>query len=324
MLYRKYIWVLVGLLGASQLFTGCYNMMDDRIKITDLKVDGVFPIESPYPVEPSGLCIRDGVLYSVSDDTPDWIFKIEVGRETAEFVPYLEFKRPDETVMDLEGIEVGPDGSFYILNEESSQVLQVMPDGSSRWVTPNAVNGGKKLGLFGVKGGRAEGMTQLGDGSFLLLAERQPRGWLTVGATGVTGGAKMKKTRFTTHKSIFRIPDFTGAAMDEGKIWVLHRNLELIGTLELDGSTYAEGEEAWSFRHIVTLTDWAYVMDRFGTAEGLAVDENYFYVVLDNNGSSRKLKEEDTRPLLMILKKPYFAPAEGTQRNPPVIQPVGS
>jgi len=303
------MWFLKQGIRGSALLTvwflvGCYSYPDEKALIRDLQIVGVYPIESAEPIEPSGLCILNGELYSVSDDTPDWIFKVVVTGEVARFEPYLQFTLPDQTPMDLEGIEIGPDGLFYLLNETSAQVLRVDADGQAHWVTANAIKAGKAAGLFQVEGGRAEGLAILEDGRFLVLAERQPRGWLEINDTSVLKAASMPKTRFREHTSIFRIPDFTGAARDGTDIWVLHRNLELIGKLEWKGGKYVENEIGWSFRHILKLPDWAYLADRFGTAEGLAMDASYFYVVLDNNGSGRKRDTKDKRPLLLVLKRP--------------------
>jgi len=41
-----------------------------------------------------------------------------------------------------------------------------------------------------------------------------------------------------------------------------------------------------------------------GVMEGLAVDKNYFWLCTDNNGQSRKLHPEDTRPTLFKCRRP--------------------
>lgn len=285
---------------------GCYGVPGQRGSVVDLMAEAVLPIECSIAVEPSGLCLRDGELYSVSDDTDDTIFRIVRSTGSARFEPALKFVKPEGTqgLLDLEGISVGPAGSFFLLSEAHARVLQVFPDGKSKWVTESVKAEGKALGFFRATGGGLEGLANLDTGNFLIMAERQPRGWLEVDATHILKSATMPGTRYSSELPLLRLPDFTGIDNFNGTFYVLVRNAELIITLERSGNGWEEGPVAWSFSKTVRDARWSYRDSLFGMAEGLAVDDDFFYIVIDNNRTARTYSAEDKRAMLIILRRP--------------------
>ena len=283
---------------------GCYSSRGPKGEQVSLVPEAVLPIESDIAIEPSGLCLRDGELFSVSDDTDDVIFHLSRSDSVARFEPFIKFEKPEGSgFLDLEGIATGPEGSFYLLSEAHSRILQVFPDGRSVWATESVYDAGRGAGLFRVNNGGLEGFACLGDRHFLLLAERQPRGWLEVDGETVIDAARMPTTRYGKGLALSRIPDFTGADFFDDKLYVLFRNGELVTTLERTQGGWAEGALAWSFASTIRDQRWSYRDKMYGMAEGLAVDEDYFYVVVDNNGSPRSSSADDVRPLLLILKR---------------------
>jgi len=277
-----------------------------RGEIVDLEPEAILPIEADIAVEPSGLCLRDEVLFSVSDDTDDTIFRIERDGAVARFLPAVRFEPPPGTPagpLDLEGIVAGPEGSFYLLSEGHARVLQVNPGGSSRWLTPSVEAAGKMAGLFTAPGGGCEGLAVLEHGRFLLLAERQPRGWLEVGSEGLERAGKLIRSNFSSHLALTRVPDATGADWHHGTLYMLFRNGDLVTTLEPTTEGWVEGRKGWSFAKILHDPRWRYQQRVFGNAEGLAVDAEHFYVIIDNNGDGHDRDPTDTRPTLLILKR---------------------
>ena len=100
-----------------------------------------------------------------------------------------------------------------------------------------------------------------------------------------------------------RKPDFAGLYVYNGTIYALHRNAYLIHALiKNEQGLYQEGQ-SWSYEHIVKDPDFAYQEMQFGHAEGLAVDGDNFYLVLDNNNIPRLKNPNDKRPLLIIAKR---------------------
>jgi|TARA_B110000438_G_scaffold300532_1_gene353153 hypothetical protein len=288
------------------LLAGCYGIQGEQGTVVELDPVAILPIESAIAIEPSGLCLKEGELYSVSDDTDDMIFKIVRDGESATFEPHIQFAKPEgaaDAFLDLEGIISGPGDSFYLLSESFARVLQVFGDGRSEWVTPTVQAEGEDAGLFKVHNGGLEGMTLLDDDHFFFLAERQPRGWIELLDNTVVGAEKMPKTRFYGDLTLTRIPDFTGADFHDDRLYVLFRNGEMVTTLVRTQSGWTEGVVSWSFTEILADDRWGYRDTLYGMAEGLAVDAEYFYVVLDNNQSPRRYSKADTRPLLLILRR---------------------
>lgn len=294
------------LLSVAFLLSGCASTDPGDGAVVRLEAARVLPVESPFAVEPSGLCLKNGRLYSISDDTENMIFEVVLEDEHARFVPVLEFSPPDGTEgrLDLEGIAAGPGGGFFLVSERFARVLQVFPDGHSEWASPSGLSAGRAGELFQNRAGLAEGLTRLPDGGFLLAAERQPRGLL--GYTEESGfiAQPMPATRYAGELSLLRPPDFTGLDYHAGKVWVLHRNAGLVGTLERAVNGWREGPVAWSFQAILESPVYAFRDSRFGLAEGLAVGERFFYVIVDNNGDSRASDSTDHRPLLLVLDRP--------------------
>lgn len=299
-------WGWIGLGAWLACISGCYGGPLSRGRVVPLEVDGVYPIESEIAIEPSGLCLREGMLYSVSDDTDDTIFRLVIAGQVARFEPALTFQRPAGARgrLDLEGIALGPDGSFYLLSEGQARVFQVFPDGRSEWVTESAQSAGSEAGFFRATGAGIEGLTTLEESAFLLLVERLPRGWIEMEGGAVRSLAPLPQTNFGGELSLIRLPDFTGADRFGETVFVLGRNGELVTTLERDGAGgWREGPVAWSFGSVTRSDHWGFRDRRFGMAEGLAVDEDHFYIVLDNNGVARLADAADKRPLLLVLRR---------------------
>jgi len=270
-------------------------------------------------VEPSGLTQRDGVFYTVSDDSDRLIFRLELGEEVAWMRPAITFNLPeDATDLDLEGIHATTDGGFFLASEKYSRVLQVSARGDATWATDSGAETGRAATLFATVNAGVEGLVVLPDDSFLLAAERQPRGLLQ--ATKQAAGAwqwqawRLNETRFKDALSLPRRPDYTGLSVDEaGRVFALFRNAHLIVELRLvqseaDGDRWEE-VRAWSYRHLENGPSYAYSHRTFGMAEGLVVSEGKAYVILDNNATPRAQDPANRRPLLFALTLPGLEPS---------------
>ena len=62
--------------------------------------------------------------------------------------------------------------------------------------------------------------------------------------------------------------------------------------------------EVWSFGHVTNADEYRYEDMTFGKAEGLTMDEDNVYVILDNNGLARVGDPTDHRPLLFVFARP--------------------
>ena len=261
----------------------------------------VLPVEGPEFNQPSGLFVHNDTLYTVSDKHDDTIFRIELKPDRAVFVPHVRFKAAASFGvfrLDLEGITRDEDGSFYLASEGAFAILKVSPDGSDvSWVTTSLRDVGASAGLFQTRGGYLEGITLMRPGRFLVAAERTPCGLIEVDVAG-----KQRIVEIANHGST---NSYTGLHREEENVYILQRSTatirKTIRYLDIDSPS-----TIWSYAHIVNDPEYLFQHEQFGakTAEGLAMDHDRIYVILDNNNDARRMYPDDLRPLLLIMKRP--------------------
>ena len=267
----------------------------------DLEAISVLPVEGPEFNQPSGLFMYNDTLYTVSDKHDDTIFRIELKPDRAVFVPHVRFKASASFgvfSLDLEGITRDEDGSFYLASEGAFAILKVSPDGSDvSWVTTSLRDVGASAGLFQTRGGYLEGITLMRPGRFLVAAERTPCGLIEVDVAG-----KQRVVEIANHGST---NSYTGLHREEENVYILQRSTatirKTIRYLDIDSPS-----TIWSYAHIVNDPEYLFQHEQFGakTAEGLAMDHDRIYVILDNNNDARRMYPDDLRPLLLIMKRP--------------------
>ncbi|MFC3193575.1 SdiA-regulated domain-containing protein [Marinicella sediminis] len=278
----------------------------ESIRLTDYEVK---PINTTYPIEPSGLTSLDGQLYTVCDDA-NAIFRLQPdadGEWQAEVAINLDTNPLSASSFDLEGITV-VEGQFFVVSEVHHKMLRVS-EGHLSWVPEHngVYQSAYKAGLFQLHNAGLEAVAYLGDQRFLLSVERQPRGVIEV-----TFDAQFEQIISQTNQVFndtahqldsHRHPDLTGLYVYDGVIYALHRNAYVIHELikGADG-LYHEGK-TWSYEHIVKDPQYAYQDMQYGHAEGLVVDADYFYLVLDNNNDPRLKNPNDRRPLLIKARR---------------------
>lgn len=301
------ICLFIAVILSTMLLSACFQMESPEA-IPKLKVVKVLPVDSDFPVEPSGMVMHAGVLYVVCDKTDNRIFRLEIGEDRARMLTHLRFQPPARS-MDYEGITLDGRGNFYIVSEYHHRILRVTPAGDAEWYGPNFRTFAEPEGMLRRFNAGLEGITLLDDGSFLLAAEREERGlirWHPEDGEEAPPRAleAMPQTRFTAALAFWRIPDFAGLARDGNRLFALFRNAHLVVELEPDGDLFTESDRAWSYAHVENDPRYAYVEERFGQAEGIAVNGNRVYLIVDNNQGPRLADPDDIRPLLYILEFP--------------------
>ena len=266
-----------------------------------LEAISVLPVEGPESNQPSGLFVHNDTLYTVSDKHDDTIFRIELREDAAVFVPHIRFDAPvpfGVFGLDLEGITRDDDGSFYLASEGAFAILKVDADGKkASWVTTSLRKVGASAGLFQTRGGYLEGITLMGRDRFLITAERQPCGLIEVDMAPV-----QRIVEIANHGST---NSYTGLHREVENVYILQRSTATIRRtiryLDMDAPS-----TIWSFAHIVNDPEYLYQHEQFGakTAEGLAMDRDRVYVILDNNNDARRMYPSDHRPLLLVMKRP--------------------
>jgi hypothetical protein len=100
-----------------------------------------------------------------------------------------------------------------------------------------------------------------------------------------------------------RDPDFSDLATFEGSVFALERNAHVVVRITRGPGGWSEAER-WSFRRTENDPALAYDNATFARAEGLAIDAQRVYVVLDNNQDPRARDPNDKRALLLVFRRP--------------------
>lgn len=302
------IGAIVSIIALPLFWSGCPQPDFPGDDLPELELVRVLPVESPWPVEPSGLVINAGILYTVCDKTDDWIFRVEVGEDQAVLIPHLQFAVPGTMApMDWEGITIDHHGRFYLASEFLNRILRVDPDGTTEWATSSLRSLARPHGMLRRLNAGLEGICILPDGGFLLAAEREDRGFIRIHPEDAGLPHEfypMPGTRFRGALPFWRMPDWAGLARDGDRIFGLFRNAHLVVRLKVADGEVEESAEAWSYAHIENDPEHAYVEQRFGQAEGIAVAGEMIYLIYDNNQNPRIANIHDRRPQLVIARFP--------------------
>jgi hypothetical protein len=298
---------LYQLIGAAiiLMLNACQPGHGER-EISRLEIIRVLPVEAPYPLEPSGLALHKGRLYTVADKIDPIIFAIEPEDTVARLTEAIVFYLPERGPMDWEGLTVDPDGTFYLISEAKGRMLRVDPDGTASWATGDLRPVGQSMGLFAKENAGFEGLTQLGPAHWLGAVEREPRGlveWRQSGQNLQVDAFVQNQSPFQHVLSFFRLADYSGLHFDGDRCYALFRNAHLVVALEKVNGQWREAE-AWDYRHMETDPRYAYRNQTFGQAEGLVVSGKEVYLIFDNNRGPRMADSSDRRPLFVHARLP--------------------
>lgn len=287
------------------LLIGCQNINSN---VTTLKLVKALPVEYHESIEPSGLTSYDGVFYTISDDHDNFIFKLEIYEDKVVLNPEIKFEPPPMegfNKFDFEGITCDNDGNFYLSSENTLQILRVSREGEKvSWLFESVKRYGETKGLFQIENANLEGIAWLGNNQFVLCAERQPRGILSLNLSENPPNIdvyNLNQTNVELQEP--RFPDFTGLFVEGGDIWVLERAACRITKIEFQKDN-VKLLQSWSYESIEMSDSLRYSDTLFTCGEGVCMDANYVYVILDNNRNPRLLDPEDRRPLLLIMERP--------------------
>jgi len=291
----------------------------------ELVLERALPIAVEGDFEPSGLALLpDGRLLTVSDKHDAAVYQLELGNDVAIVRPFLRIVPPwhGPTPTDFEGLALDTDGAFLLASEGRAQILRLEPGGGSTWITGSLERMGRPFGLLGKLNAGIEGVVRLPHGGGLLIAaEREPRGLIElpavpVGARDDEGWSRGARAWVLPPAKCPPPPgrgdDLADLTVWQGNVYGLERNAHLVSRLERDATTWVE-REVWSYARTENDPRYAYENRAFGLAEGLALDANHVFLVLDNNhnrraqtqnGQAGTQKEPDRRPLLFVFRRP--------------------
>ncbi len=282
----------------------------EPIQLNDYQV---YPINGLDNIEPSGLTLKNGTLYTVGDKHRA-IYRLDIKNAAAWLHKEVTLDPERDlgvSALDLEGITT-VNGDFVLVSEAHHRLIYVNNAGQLRWLPEHGddlYRSAFEAGLLQLHNAGLEAVTYLGGQRFLVAAERQPRGLIALEFDSelTTIQSQMNQIMRNSRQHLHgRHPDLTGLFVHEGQVFGLQRNAYVIHELTpADNGQYLEGQ-AWSYEHIVRNPKYAYSDMQFGHAEGLAVDDENFYLVLDNNRIANGKNPNDKRPLLIIAKRPVL------------------
>ncbi len=273
----------------------------------------VYPINGIDQIEPSGLTLKNGTLYTVGDKHRA-IYRLDIRDDEAWLHKEMTLASERDlgvAALDLEGITT-VDGDFVLVSEAHHRLIHVHRDGQLRWL-PAQGNGlyqsAFDAGLLQLHNAGLEGVAYLGNQRFLLAAERQPRGLITLKFSEDMTELVSQHNQIMLNSRQYlhgRHPDMTGLFVHQNQVYALQRNAYVVHELNAVGNRLYQEGRAWSYEHIVRDPKHAYSDMRFGHAEGLAVDDDHFYLVLDNNRIPNAKNPNDKRPLLIVAQRPVL------------------
>lgn len=281
---------------STLLILSCSNHKN----ISQLELVNVYEVQTEHSIEASGLTEWDGEFYTVSDKH-NAIYHLLFKKNKIVLDPIINISHRDNTKLDFEGI-THDDEFFYLISEASFQILKVSKDGiHQKWfpMRRETYDKGKSAGLFQIQNANFEGICILKKNTFLLAAERQPRGFVEYKNNDDVRAYQVDDPVYQYKNN--RSPDFAGLSCDDG-IYVLDRNAYMVAELKKIDGKYKE-TKGYSYEHIVTQPQSQFQNMDFGHAEGLVVKGDRVYLILDNNKNPRFINPTNNNSLFFELKK---------------------
>ena len=279
-------------------------------RLINLKLLNIYEVETLNHLEPSGLTLWDGLFYTVSDKD-DFIYQLEFKNNMVHLKPVIEISNKLGVRYDFEGITHDGD-NFYLISEKQFKILSISKDGTDQnWlnIEPSLENIAKEVGLFQTYNAYLEGICvyrKNNNLNFILAAERQPRGFIQFSlnkhnkiSSFTAYKSKQKNYQFDQQRSA----DFSGLSCSgDNELYVLNRNSYTVVKLKRVKNKFIE-VFGWSYKDIITQPQYQYQNMKFGHAEGVYVDDEKIYIILDNNKNSRKNDENNRNSLFLELTK---------------------
>ncbi|WP_261319181.1 hypothetical protein [Microbulbifer agarilyticus] len=297
------------------------------------KLLGAWWVDGSEDLDISGLSFCDGELLAVADKSSERIYRLPVqaGAERVTLEPKARFARPglpdDQPVplkvralhyvstplsMDFEGITCDASG-VYLLSERHNRIAQLDSAAKrAQWLTPRWSESARARGYLQIFNAESEGLVKA-EGDFWVALEREPRGLLRLKRDEEVGQDFRSLPEVAGLDFRGRAEDVTALAYYDGSLFTLERNAFAVCRREL---TSLRAEWCVHYRDIEEAPKYVYQDTRFGKGEGLAINQQGIFVVLDNNGVARVADAEDRRGLMLHLAMPEFAsdsPRNGTR-----------
>lgn len=298
---RVFVYLLLVLLLAS-----CTS----NKRLTELNLINIYEVETNEQLEPSGLTYWDGEFYTVSDKN-NYIYRLIFDQKKVRLEPYIKIINESDKRLDFEGIS-HDENNFYLVSENQFKILVVSKDGTKQhWlnISPSLEEIAKQAGLFKTRNAYLEGVCVYQENNklnFILVAERQPRGFIQFSLNKnnkISSFSAFKSTQKNYQKDRPQSADFSGLSCSgQNQLYVLNRNSYTVVKLRRVADKFIE-VFGWSYKNIINQPRYQFEDMEFGLAEGLYVDKDKVYIILDNNKDHRKNDPSNKNSLFIELSK---------------------
>jgi hypothetical protein len=279
---------------------------------------------------PSGLTIWDKKLYTVSDRISTCVFCLEIDevnkKATAVPVRLNQMSVLESTGGDMsfEGITVDGSGNFFLISENTSRVYKLPRNENDPAV--KIISGttletvAKDIGLLNDANKGFEGISLLSQDEFILCAERNECGLVQITRKN-RKYLSVKAWTLSMHPfptplerqsveqglaDLFTLLEPGKDGVPHRTVFGLERNGEGISKISIQDSGVSS-TALWRISKTLRKDGYRYNdSPHFAMPEGLAIDEDFVYVIIDNNESSIEgsIDENASKPLLFKFQRP--------------------
>ena len=198
---------------------------------------------------------------------------------------------------DLEGISKDDNGNLYVSEETQRLVFKSSPDGKKVEALTIDWSPVKKF-MSTDPNASFEGIAVRGDRLYLANERNTAR----IIVVDLSSREVIDSFFVDSGGFAFGGPHYSDLTFFERSLFILNRNNRCI--LEVDPASKRVLAE-YSFAQMELAADVAYKSDYpTGAMEGLAIDQECFWLITDNNGKARFNAPTDTRPTLFRCKRP--------------------
>ncbi len=270
------------------------------------------PIHGSKNKELSGLSLCHGRLLTISDKDDHTIYEIETIDDKSRLLEYLKFTPPTpkyitvsrtadfiqywmrthltKSSMDFEGITCTAESNILLASEAHTAVLQIQKDGSTEWVHSNLYEEGYKSGLFLTYNAYIEGIAAINRDALILSIEREPSGYIIY-----------SEGQYQYLVNDDNMMDLSGLFYDRGNLYTLERRRSRVCKRSI--KNVQTDAECRSFKHISSNPAYRYRGAQFNMEEGIALDNDHIYIVIDVNGRERSSNGRK-ETILFTYKRP--------------------
>ncbi|WP_444921590.1 esterase-like activity of phytase family protein [Microbulbifer sp. CnH-101-G] len=287
------------------------------VEITPAKLQASYWVDNSEGLDISGLSFCAGKLLAVSDKNSGEIYALALDGDRAELRSHLlladlgipskdqtgslwvaltEFFRPAGE-LDFEGISCADD-TIHLVSEHYNRIANVDAQGRANWQEHIWSPKAREQGYLQKPNASSEGLVKAGD-TFWVAMERDPRGLLRLNANGEVRTFTLPPVSGLDFYG--RSEDLTGLDYYDGALFTLERNAHAVCRRE---PSSLKAQWCVDYRELEESPERIYEETRYGKGEGLAVNSQGIFVVLDNNNVGRAQAPEDKRALLLHLAFP--------------------